>query len=119
VNQYKRTLADREKILGPDHLDTIGSRVSLGSAYQSAGKMTSTMQLYEQASAGYERVLGPDHRDTLAHRANLASVYATAGRLTDASALLRDTVARCEQTLPAGDPLTESVRESLSQMLGP
>ena len=117
VNQYKRTLGDREKILGADHLDTIGTRVSLGAAYQSAGKITSTMQFYEQARAGYERVLGPDHRDTLAHRANLAAVYAASGRLTDATTLLRDTVARCEQTLPAGDPLTESVRESLSQML--
>jgi tetratricopeptide (TPR) repeat protein len=118
VSQYKRTLADRERILGPDHLDTIGTRVSLGSAYQSAGKITSTLQLYEQARSAYERVLGADHRDTLAHRANLANVYVAAGRVTDASTLLRDTVTRCEQTLPAGDPLTESVRQSLTEMLG-
>jgi tetratricopeptide (TPR) repeat protein len=117
INQYKRTLADRERVLGPDDLDTIGTRVSLGIAYQSAGKMTSTLQCYEQARVGYERVLGPDHRDALAHRANLADMYIAAGRLTDATTLLRDTVTRCEQTLPAGDPLTESVRASLAEML--
>ena len=117
VSQYKRTLGDRERILGPDHLDTIGTRVSLGSAYQSAGKITSTLQLYEQAGAGYQRVLGSDHRDTLTHQANLASVYSAAGRVTDASTLLRETVARCEQVLPAGDPLTQTLRESLTEML--
>ena len=62
--------------------------------------------------------LGPDHRDTLAHQASLASVYTAAGRLMDATTLLRDTVTRCEQTLPAGDPLTDSVRESLTELLG-
>jgi tetratricopeptide (TPR) repeat protein len=118
VNQYKRTLADRERVLGADHLDTIETRISLGTAYQSGGKITSTLQLYEQARAGYERVLGEDHRDTLAHAASLARVYSAAGRLTDATTLLRETMTRCEQTLPAGDPLTESVRESLTQMLG-
>jgi len=118
VSQYKRTLADRERILGADHLDTIGTRVSLGSAYESAGKITSTLQLYEQARAAYERVLGPDHRDSLAHRASLANAYTAAGRVTDAATLLRDTVTRCEQTLPAGDPLTASVRNSLKEMLG-
>jgi tetratricopeptide (TPR) repeat protein len=118
VSQYKKTLADREKILGPDHLDTIETRVSLGSAYQSLGKITSTLQLYEQARAAYVRVLGEDHRDTLTHQASLASVYTAAGRLMDATTLLRDTVTRCERTLPAGDPLTDSVRESLTELLG-
>ena len=62
-------------------------------------------------------MLGADHPDSLAHRANLAEMYIAAGRLTDATTLLRDTVTRCERTLPAGDPLTESVRASLADML--
>jgi hypothetical protein len=40
------------------------------------------------------------------------------GRLTDATTLLRDTVARCEQVLPPRDPLTQAVRESLSNIAG-
>jgi hypothetical protein len=63
-------------------------------------------------------VLGADHPDTLAYRANLANAYYAAGRLTDATTLLRDTAARCERALPAGDPLTQSVKESLTNIAG-
>jgi Tetratricopeptide repeat len=80
--------------------------------------MASAMQLYEQTCADYERVLGADHPDTLARRANLAHAYYSAGRLSDATTLLRDTVARCERTLPPGDPFTETVRESLTNIAG-
>jgi hypothetical protein len=48
--------------------------------------------------------------DTLACRADLANVYHAAGRLTDAATLLRDTLARCEQAHPSGDPLTRTMR---------
>jgi hypothetical protein len=80
--------------------------------------MASALQLYEQTCAGYERVLGADHPDTLARRANLANAYYTVGRLGDAATLLRDTVARCERAMPPGDPLTETVRESLTNIAG-
>ncbi len=115
---YKKVLADREKVLGPDHLDTIATRGSLGSAYHSAGKMASAVHLYEQSCESYQRIAGPDHPDTLARCANLASAYYSVGRLTDALSLLRDTLARCERILPAGDPLTAAVRESLTNLVG-
>jgi hypothetical protein len=40
------------------------------------------------------------------------------GRLGDAATLLRDTVARCERVLPPGDSLTQTVRESLTNIAG-
>jgi hypothetical protein len=80
--------------------------------------MASALQLYEQAAAGYETTLGADHPDTLACRANLAHAYCAVGRLTDGMALLRDTAARCERVLPPGDPLTQTVRESLESIGG-
>jgi tetratricopeptide (TPR) repeat protein len=118
ISHYKRALADRERALGPDHLDTIVAQGNLGSAYHSAGRMASALRLYEQACAGYERVLGADHPDVLPRRADLAHAYYAAGRLTDATTLLRDTVARCEQVLPPGDPLTQALRESLTNIAG-
>ena len=33
------TLADRERVLGPDHLDTLTSRNNLAGAYEAAGQM--------------------------------------------------------------------------------
>lgn len=118
IAQYKRVLADRERVLGPDHLETIAARASLGAAYHSAGRMASAMQFSEQASEGYEKVLGADHPDTLASRLNLAHTYYAVGRLTDGEAVLRDTAARCERALPPGDPLTQTVQESLANIAG-
>ena len=118
IAQYKRVLADTERALGPDSLDTIVARASLGSAYRAAGRMASALQLFEQARSGYAQVLGADHPDTLTRSASLAHAYYAAGRLTDATTLLRDTCARCERALPPGDPLTQAVRESLTNIVG-
>jgi tetratricopeptide (TPR) repeat protein len=118
VAQYKKTLSDRERVLGADHLDTIATRSGLGSAYYSAGRIALTLQMYERARADYVRVLGADDPDTLAHFVSLAQAYYAAGRVGDAVALLRETAARCERALPPGDPLTERVRESLTEIGG-
>lgn len=115
---YKRVLGDGERVLGSDHPDTIATRGDLGSAYYAAGRMASALRLHEQACAESVRVIGPDHPDTLARRLSLAHTYYKAGRLGDARALLRDTLTRCEQALPAGDPLTATVREDLTSIMG-
>ena len=115
---YKRVLIGRERGLGPDHLDTIAARGNLAAANYSAGRMASALQLYEETGAAYSRVLGADHPDTLARRADLANAYYRVGRLGDAVTLLRETVARCERVLPPGDPLRQTVRESLTNIAG-
>jgi len=81
---YERTLADRERVLGADHPDTLGSRNNFAVAYESAGRLTDAIPLYERTLADRERVLGADHPDTLTSRNNLAYAYESAGRLTDA-----------------------------------
>ena len=35
---HEQTLADRERILGPDHPDTLNSRNNLATAYRAAGR---------------------------------------------------------------------------------
>jgi tetratricopeptide (TPR) repeat protein len=118
LSQYKRVLADRERILGPDHLDTIAARGSLGSAYHAAGRMAPALRFFQQARAGYERALGADHPETLASSASLARGYYAVGQVTAATTLLRDTAARCARILPPGDPLSEAVRQSLTNIAG-
>jgi hypothetical protein len=46
----------------------------------------------------------------------LARAYHEAGRLTDVATLLRDTLTRCEQALPPGDPLTRAGRTALADL---
>ena len=73
-------LADRERVLGPDHPDTLASRNNLAAAYQAAGRAAEAIPLHERTLADRERVLGPDHPDTLTSRNNLAAAYQAAGR---------------------------------------
>ncbi|MGW3692305.1 tetratricopeptide repeat protein, partial [Streptomyces sp. NPDC005149] len=68
---YERTLADSERVLGPDHPDTLLSRHNLAGAYESAGDLGRAIPLYERTLADSERVLGPDHPDTLLSRHSL------------------------------------------------
>jgi hypothetical protein len=65
-------LADRERILGPDHPDTLASRADLAEAYRTAGLSAEAIPVFERIVADRERILGPDHPDTLASRADLA-----------------------------------------------
>ncbi|MBO0787880.1 MAG: tetratricopeptide repeat protein, partial [Actinobacteria bacterium] len=91
-----------------------GARGNLASAYHSAGRMATALELYERSRADCQRVLGPYHPDTLAAQANLAHAWYALGRGDEALALLQATLADCERVLPAGDPLTSAVRESLA-----
>jgi tetratricopeptide (TPR) repeat protein len=116
ISHYKRALSDRERVLGRDHPNTLATMANLSAAYRAAGRMPAAMQLSQQCCADSERVLGPDHADTLARLASLAHLYYAAGRVGDAITLLRDTVQRCERVLPTGDPLTQSVQQSLANI---
>ena len=70
-----RPLADRERLLGPDHPNTLTSRNNLAARYRAAGRPAEALSSLEQALADCERLLGPDHPDTLTARANLAVSY--------------------------------------------
>ena len=71
IAAYERTLADRERVQGPDHADTRSARASLAAAYQQAGRLGDAIYHYEQALADSERMLGPDHPMTRTVRENL------------------------------------------------
>jgi hypothetical protein len=64
--------ADHERLLGPDHPDTLTSCDNLANAYRDAGRTAEAITLHEQNLATRERVLGPDHPRTLSSRNNLA-----------------------------------------------
>jgi tetratricopeptide (TPR) repeat protein len=84
---HEQTLADRERVLGPDHPETLASRSNVATAYHAAGRSTEARAFLERVLTDRERVLGPDHPDTLASRNNLAAYEA--GRVTDAPSLRR------------------------------
>ncbi|MFE9747520.1 tetratricopeptide repeat protein [Saccharothrix saharensis] len=68
---FEATLADRERVLGHEHPNTLLSRNNLASASWSAGDRDRAISLQRAALADAERVLGPDHPTTRTIRANL------------------------------------------------
>ena len=99
VPHYERVVADRERIGGPDHRDTIAARAVLAAAYQQARRMREAVDAFERAVADGDQALGPGDVEALTTRYNLAVAYSEAGRLADAVTVLRRTLADCERHL--------------------
>ncbi|MEV0767752.1 tetratricopeptide repeat protein, partial [Nocardia salmonicida] len=88
-----RALADRGRVLGEEHPDTLSSRNNLAGAYQTAGRVAEAIPLFERSLADRGRVLGEQHPDTLSSRNNLAYAYQTAGRVAEAISLFERSLA--------------------------
>ena len=101
-------------LLGPDHPDTLTSRNNLAGAYESAGRLTEAITLYEQVLTDRIRVLGEDHPDTLSSRNNLAGAYRAAGRLTEAITLYEQVLHDSIRVLGEDHPNTLSSRNHLA-----
>ena len=106
--------ADCERVLRPDHPDTLTSRNNLANAYRAAGRAGEAIPLHEQTLAALERVLGPDHPDTLTSRNNLADTYLAAGRAGEAIPLHEQTLAALERVLGPDHPYTLTSRNNLA-----
>jgi CHAT domain-containing protein/tetratricopeptide (TPR) repeat protein len=114
ISLRKRTLADRERVLGPDHPDTLTARSTLAIAYDAAGRLDEAIPLFQHTLADSERVLGPDHPDTLATRSNLAAGYESAGRLDEAIPLRERSLADFERILGADHSDTLIARNNVA-----
>jgi tetratricopeptide (TPR) repeat protein len=110
----EQLVADHERVLGPDHRDTLASRGNLGEAYRNSGRAAEAIAVGEQNLAGFERLVGPDHRDTLTSRNNLAIAYEEAGRTAEAITLHEQTLAARERLLGADHPDTLQSRGNLA-----
>ncbi|MGW3478981.1 tetratricopeptide repeat protein, partial [Streptomyces althioticus] len=64
----EHVLADRERLLGPDHPNTLSARNNLAISYSDAGRVQEALELREHVLADRERLLGPDHPNTLISR---------------------------------------------------
>ena len=99
-------MAERERVLGADHPDTLNTRNNLAVAYRYVGRFGEAIELFERVLADLERVLGPDHPKTLTTCNNLAGAYRSAGRFDDAIELF-------ERVLGPEHPLTKLVQKNL------
>ncbi|MFF0434099.1 tetratricopeptide repeat protein [Streptomyces sp. NPDC004327] len=113
-----RDVAERERVLGEDHLHTLNARADLAAAYRDAGQYAEAVFLSKQLLADRERVLGPDHPDTIAARARLAFAYRSVGRYEEAIELSERVLADRQRLLGHNHPDTLMARADLAVAYG-
>ena len=106
--------ADLDRVLGPNHLETLNSQNSLAVAYRAADRVADAVPLLERTLVAQTRVLGSDHPDTLMSQNNLAAAYRDVGRSVEAILLFERTLAARERLLGADDPSTLNSRANLA-----
>jgi len=103
-----------ERVLGPDHPDTLTSQHNLATAYRQAGRLDEAITLHEHTLIDRQRILGPDHPDTLTSQNNLAYAYQQAGGLDEAIPLFERTLTAHRQILGPDHPDTLTSQNNLA-----
>jgi tetratricopeptide (TPR) repeat protein len=107
----------REKVLGPEHLDTLASMSNLALVLNSQGKYKEAEAMNRETLERRERVLGPEHPDTLTSMNNLASMLKSQGKYEEAEAMNRETLALREKVLGPEHPDTPTSVNNLACLL--
>jgi tetratricopeptide (TPR) repeat protein len=89
---FRRALTGCERVLGPEHPDTLTIVNNLAFLMYSKGDYAAAKPLLRRALAGRERVLGPEHPDTLGSVHNLAAFLYSEGDYPAAEPLYRSAV---------------------------
>jgi tetratricopeptide (TPR) repeat protein len=113
---YQRSLAIREKVLGPDHPDVATSLNNLAGLYQSERRYDDAEPLYQRSLAIREKVLGPDHPDVATSLNNLARLYRIESRYADAMPLYQRELAIREKVLGPDHPDVATLLNNLAQL---
>ena len=62
---HRRVMEERDRMLGPDHEETLAGVDKLAELYNQKGNFIRAEPMYRRALECRERILGPDHIDTL------------------------------------------------------
>jgi tetratricopeptide (TPR) repeat protein len=115
---FRDLLADRIRVQGDDHLDTLVTRHDLAAAIGVQGRYGEAEQLYRRLLADDDRLRGPDHRETLAARYNLARMIGLQGRYAEAEELSRQVLDVQRRVLGQDHPDCLASRQNLARIAG-
>ena len=113
---YRDLLADRRRVQGDDHLDTLATRHDLAAALGVRGRYGEAEQLYRGLIDDDDRLRGPDHRQTLAARYNLARMIGLQGRYREAEELGRQVLDVQRRVLGPDHPDCLASRQNLARL---
>ncbi|KAF8442501.1 P-loop containing nucleoside triphosphate hydrolase protein [Kalaharituber pfeilii] len=109
-------LAAREKLLGTNHLKTLGTRHAMAELYRNQGKYNEALGLYQRVLEGREKALGTDHPNTLGTAMNMGLVYTRQGKYSEALELFQRALAYCEKSLGADHLMTLGTVHNLAMV---
>ena len=100
----QRSLAIREKGLGPEHPDVAQSLNNLAELYRTQGKYAEAEPLFKRSLGIWEESLGPEHPQVATGLNNLAELYRTQGKYAQAGPLYKRALAISEKALGPDHP---------------
>ncbi len=112
----ERSVAIKEKALGPDHPSLATSLNNLANLYRAQGRYEEAEPLYQRDMAITEKALGPDHPELATSLNNLANLYSDQGRYEEAEPLYQRSVAITEKALGPDHPDVATVRANYSSL---
>jgi CHAT domain-containing protein/tetratricopeptide (TPR) repeat protein len=102
--QFERTLAMRERSLGPNDPDVAFTLNVFGTSRTNAGDYREARRLLERGLAIRQTVLGPDHLDVAGSLNNLAVLADRIGNWGEGRSVIERALAIWEKELPPGHP---------------
>ncbi|MFD7323604.1 tetratricopeptide repeat protein [Streptomyces sp. NPDC059875] len=111
---FDRAVACRERVLGEDHPETVGSREGVAECWAIEGELWASADLQERVVADLERVLGEDRAETHLARGRLAVTWRKQGDTTSAVTLLEKALAGLERLRGPAHRDTLRVRNNLA-----
>jgi len=118
LHRAKQAHAAYERVLGPEHPDTLSTRHNLAFWRGEAGDAAGAVAAFAELLPIRERVLGPEHPDTLSTRHNLASWRGEAGDAAGAVAAFAELLPILKRVLGPEHPGTLSTRHNLASWRG-
>jgi tetratricopeptide (TPR) repeat protein len=113
----ERALAARERILGPEHPDTLTTLQNLAGTLLAQGDLAGARERYERVLAAYEHIQGPEHPDTLRTLNNLAVTLQEQGDLAGARERHERVLAAYERIQGTEHPDTLNMLNNLAGVL--
>ncbi len=111
-----RALELRERELGRDHPDTLGTMNSLAALYWVQGRYDEAEPLFVATLEARKRLLGDDDPQTLASMHNLATLYNNLGRYDQAEPLFLETLEKHKRVLGEDHPNTLGSMNNLAYL---
>lgn len=115
---HRAVAAERERLLGPDHPDTLASRYEAAFVLGRTGRAADALRAHKGVAEARIRMLGADHADTLAVRQEMAYTLGRLGRYADAHQVYASVLTARERTMGPDHPDTLRCRHNLAFNLG-